>query len=81
MGYTTNNGIENFWPDDTDSVKYISFSTAFDELYNKIDEWWPDVNIRDIIISVEYIHTKCLTYDLYDSSDYTCFIVITNTSL
>lgn len=28
-------------------------------------------------ITSEYIHTSCLGYDLYDSSDYTHFIVIT----
>jgi len=33
--------------------------------------------LEDIQITSEKIHTGCLTYDLYDSSDYTEFVILT----
>ena len=82
MGYSTRPGTEirDFWPDDTDMVMYIETgysSTNLDELIEKINEKWPDSKLSEFEITSEYIHTSCLGYDLYDSSDYTHFIVIT----
>lgn len=80
MGHgTRNNGqISTFWPDDTDTTKYLISSdyTTLEAILEKITEWWPDAKMSEIVITSECIHTDRLTYDLYDPSDYTNFIVI-----
>lgn len=82
MGYSTRPGTEirDFWPDDTDTMMYIESgysSVKLNDLIEKINEKWPGSKMSDFEISSEYTHTSCLGYDLYDSSDYTHFIVIT----
>lgn len=78
---STNTGhkIECFTPDDTDTEMYINtfVSVDMEDVNNRIKEKWPDAKLSDINIAAEYIHTDCLGYDLYDSSDYTNYIVIT----
>lgn len=78
MGYTTrNNGdIRDFWPDDTDTEFYISSGTSIWHIIEMCKERWPDTNFSDIEIAPDYIHTSCLTYDSYDQSDYTNFLII-----
>lgn len=80
MGYTyRNNGqITDFWPDDTAEEFYISCDSSipFTEVQQEIDRRWPGIGFEQIEISSESIHTSCLTYDQYDSSDYTQFLVI-----
>lgn len=81
MGYSyRNNGcIEDYWPDNTDTVIYLNAADGYDlaAILQVIKNTWPDATPEDISITSEYIHTECLTYDLYDSSDYTNFIVLT----
>lgn len=82
MGYSTRPGTEirDFWPDDTDTVMCIESGYSpikLIDLIEKINEKWPGVELSEFEITSEYIHTSCLGYDLYDSSDYTHFIVIT----
>jgi len=80
MGYGHRRGnpqIETYWPDNTDTELYFADSVTLSEIMETIKEKWPDCNLDSIVISSEYIHTDCLTYDLYDPSDYTEFVVVT----
>jgi hypothetical protein len=84
MGHGTRRGqlghtIRTFWPDDTGSEMFIdaTHSTSMADLMQKIYEKWPDASLENITITSEKIHTDCLGYDLYDSGDYTDFIIIT----
>ena len=83
MGYGTRPGtlghtIRTFWPDDTDTEMYLDASQIWtlDEIKKRIDEKWPGASSENILFSAEKIHTDCLGYDLYDSGDYTDFIII-----
>lgn len=79
MGYSTRNGgqIQDFWPDDDDETIYIQSYSTINELIEKAKAKWGDnVSLDDVTISSEHIHTYCLTYDSYVSSDYTDFTVI-----
>lgn len=80
MGYSyRNNGnIKDFWPDDDDNTMYISSGCdSLQDLINLAQDKWPGTLMEDIEITSEKIHTSCLTYDLYNSSDYTDFIILT----
>ncbi len=81
MGYSyRNNGqITDFWPDDTATELYIDGDYGYDLEYllEQIKNHFGDCDMSKYRISAEYIHTSCLTYDRYDSSDYTKFIKIT----
>lgn len=79
MGYTTQGSIENYWPDDDDNTVYIpgdSGDISLESIILIIRDKWPNTKFDGITISSENIHTTCLTYDLYDSSDYTQFVII-----
>ena len=80
MGYKTRPGtqIQDFWPDDTDTVMYIMSEgmTSLAELQERIDDKWPGSSAENIMISSQKIHTHCLGYDLHDPGDYTDFIII-----
>lgn len=79
MGYSyRNNGqIKDYWPDDTDTILYISDENIeFNDLCERIKEKFGLSSFDNIMISSERIHTSCLTYDLYDPMDYTNFIVV-----
>ena len=66
----------NDWPEDDENTIYIEDSATLADIQQKIEEKWGNVAFNDISITSEYIHTHCLTYDLYDSNDWTRFIVI-----
>jgi len=79
MGYTTDSrGIQNYWPDDSDSSFYIAsdWATPLSEILETIKEKWPDTSLDDISIEAMYFHTHCIGYDLYDPGDYTNFLCI-----
>lgn len=68
-----------FWPKNTENTKYIESEYApitLNEMINKCAELFPDTDFDSLTITTECIHTHCLGYDLYDSSDYTNFLVI-----
>lgn len=79
MGYTHNGSITNYEPDDDDNTMYL-LSSANYSLAQIIEltkeKWGSDTNFEDIVIEAEKIHTRCLTYDLYDAGDYDDYIVI-----
>ena len=84
MTYSYRNGgnIKDYWPDDDESTIYrASCSDTLQEIMDMAKEKWPEASLEDIEISSEKIHTSCLTYDCYDPSDYTDFIVIKNTKV
>lgn len=78
MGHgTRDGGIQTFWPDDDDKTIYVARELGLSDILELAKEkWGEDVDMDDINIRSEYIHTDCLTYDQYDPSDYTRFIVI-----
>lgn len=71
----------DFWPDDTEKEFYLpSYGEDFSllELIDKVKaKFGDDVNLDNVVISSEYIHTEALYYDLHDPSDYTKFLRIT----
>ncbi len=77
MGYTQNGSIKSFWPDDAEDEFYIEREATLADIIEGVrSRWGEDVSFDDIIIESEYIHTDCITYDLYDPSDYTNFILV-----
>lgn len=79
MGYSTRNKgqIQCFWPDETDTGFYLEYSTTLSDILNQARvKWGEDIDLTKLKISPQYIHTDCLTYDCYDSSDYTNFLLI-----
>ena len=69
--------IKNFWPQNTNETIYIERNLTLSEIIDVCKEHFGDkFDEEKIKISSEYIHTNCITYDLYDSSDYTNFIVV-----
>lgn len=77
MGYTTRGEITDFWPDDTESKIYILEGTdSLATLIDRAKDKWPNASLDKISIGAEKIHTNCIGYDLYDSSDYTMFLTM-----
>lgn len=83
MGYSTRQGlwggtIKTYWPDDTEDTMYLTSNSqhSLAAIINICKEKWPDTDFNDLLFESEKIHTDCLDYDLYDSSDYTDFIII-----
>ena len=76
--YRNNGWITDFWLDDSDDEIYIDGTSGVSLQYvsELVHDKW-GVELTDVSIRSENIHTGCLTYDLHDSSDYTNFIVIT----
>lgn len=67
---------QSFWPKDTDNEFFIAREMDLPTILTKIKDKWPNVPLDKIRIESEYIHTDCITYDLYDPSDYTNFIKV-----
>ena len=75
--YSNNGQVTNFWPDDTENTMYLygehTFSEIMDICKQKFGE---NIDFAHIKIEYEYIHTRCLGFDSYDSSDWDTFTVI-----
>lgn len=83
MGYgTRDHGIRTFWPDDTATELWLTASDSLPRSMASIleacHEKWPDSKDHPerLLLSSEYIHTDCLSYDLYDPGDWAHFIRI-----
>ncbi len=77
--YRDSQNIRCFTPDNTDDCLYIDATWHSDlaEIIDKAESYFKrDLSPADIKIQAEWIHTRCLGYDLYDPSDYTAYIVI-----
>lgn len=79
MGYYKNSrGIDCFQPDDTENTFYLDtqlFSHEITEIKELAKQKFPGYD-GELKITAEYIHTRCLYYDLYDRGDYDIFLVI-----
>lgn len=80
MGYTKRPGtkITDYLPDDTENTFYMlsdGCSTLCD-IFEKAQKKWPGITLDEIEIGAENIQTQCIGYDLYDSSDYSDFLVV-----
>ena len=80
MGYwspANNPQIQNFTPDDGATWFHIADWAPLWEIIAKAkDKWGEEIDIGDICIESDYIHTHCLTYDRYDPGDYTRYLKI-----
>lgn len=77
---------DNFWPQDSLDTTYIatpSYSEiSLQEIIDRArSKWGENVDMDDIRIEAEYIHTDAIFYDRYDPSDYMNFIKLTNTKI
>ncbi|AUR84706.1 hypothetical protein NVP1063O_039 [Vibrio phage 1.063.O._10N.261.45.C7] len=73
--------VLNYTPEDTDYKFYVLGETYLTCILDQIKEKWGDVDFSCIEIEPENIHTRCLGYDLYDSSDYDDYLVVTYTPM
>lgn len=67
-------------PENTPEVLYLLSGTSksiADLLSEVKNHFGADVNLDDLLIESEYIHTRCLTYDLFDPTDYDDYLVVT----
>ena len=82
MGYyKESSGIECFTPDDAEDCFYIEQGpwygdTSLSDIMEMAAKKWPDNPPGNIVIKAEYIHIRCLGYDMYDPSDYSNFLKI-----
>lgn len=82
MGYTKDGSIRKYWPDNTET-EYYRYSTGGDSISDIIEYacnhfgCTKEFLMDNCTIEADYIHTDCLGYDRYDSSDYSNFIKIT----
>ena len=80
--YTRSNGyggqIRCFKPDDTEKEFWIEEGASLQEIGERAAEHFKrdKIELSDITISAEYIHTDCLGYDKYDAGDYTNYLRI-----
>lgn len=75
--YKAPNGTRSFEPDETDSEFYVATygTTNLGAILERArDKWGQDIDIDDIELQAEHIHTQCLGHDCYDSGDYTNYI-------
>lgn len=71
--------IENYTPVDTNDTIYLLDTASLTDIINAVHEKWGDVDFDNIRVDPQYIHTRCLGYDLYDASDFDNYLVITLT--
>lgn len=78
--YKAPNGTRSFTPDDTDSEFYLESNYSTQRLSYIIEtakaKWGDDIDLDDLLIEPEYIHTACLGHDRYDPGDWTRFLRI-----
>jgi hypothetical protein len=72
----------NYWPDNDENTLYIADNeNSLDELISIAKMYFGDrYDPSKILISFQNIHTKCITYDLYDPDDWTDFTIISLTT-
>ena len=69
--------IKNAYPTNDDNTLYIADDggISFSDLISRANEHFGSLD--NLTIKPEYIHTRCVNYDLYDAMDYDNYIVIT----
>lgn len=75
--------MSDYTPHNDDAVLHIScgaygmFGHSLAELIEMAQaHFGADIDLNDFQITAEHIHTDHIGYDLYDSSDYTNYLVI-----
>ena len=85
MGYSYRNHgqIKDFWPDNDEKTFYLqsgfgtrTLEVIFNDAKTHFARFGIEVQMSDLEITAEKIHTYCLTYDRYDPGDWTDFLVI-----
>lgn len=67
----------SFYPEDTDTTFFVLENTDMQSILDKAKEkWGDDIQLCDIQVNPTYIHTRCIGYDMYDSSDYDNFLEV-----
>ncbi len=68
------------YPKNTPDTLYIHAShseIAFSDLMEQImDHFGQEIDVTTLTFEPEYIHTRCIGYDLHDSGDYDNYLVI-----
>lgn len=76
--YNDSRGVSCFRPDDTPTEFYIDAHYNAQRLGTIIEmakkKWGNDIDLDELKIEPEHIHTEALGYDRYDSSDYTNYL-------
>lgn len=70
--------ITDYTPDNDENTLYIldTRMSILDLIERVKDYFGQDVNLDTLNIRSEKIHTRCIYYDLHDSSDWDDYIVI-----
>jgi len=68
------------WPTDTATKIHYASSIDLETLLGTIEDRWPDADTEDITITAANIQTRCFGHDVYDSGDYTDFIILERTN-
>lgn len=55
----------------------VAGDISLQDLFLIVKDHWPRATMDDISMCPEHRHVRCLDYDLYDSSDYEDYIVLT----
>lgn len=68
----------DFTPDNDEDTFYILANSEIylEDMIDQIKEYFGTEDLGTLLISSEYIHARCITYDLYDSDDYDNYIVV-----
>ena len=70
-----------YWPENTQDTLYLDscgpITLEYILMASRRHFMNQNLTMEDIEVSIEHIHTSCVGYDLYESSDYTNFFVIT----
>lgn len=82
MGYERRLGpydIVDYTPDNDQDILYIRSNSEInlDDLIDQIEDHFGTRDLSKFSISSEYIHTRCIYYDIFDSGDYDNYIIIT----
>lgn len=74
----------NRYPENTETSLYLNFGSYssvpmdFTYMIESIKaHFGEEISLEELDINAEHINTRCIGYDLYDSSDYDNYIVIT----
>ena len=73
--------MKNFTPENTKDTLYIKASYndhSFAELVEIALQHFEGHTLDDLMIRSEYVHCRCIGYDLYDNGDYDNYIIITS---
>jgi hypothetical protein len=73
--------MRTYTPESTKDTLYIlaNWDYSIEEIIDKGLAHFPNSKASDLLIRPEYIHCRCITYDLYDGADYDNYLVITST--